>query len=109
MIEVHEEELLSGAAEYPLNLGTFIWLLAAPTRVPRGGLFLPGYQSGWAIETAARLVKKGVAQAIATGPISKERLQRGGYKYPGHTEFLAALCKTKPRGSPRAKTPDGLQ
>ena len=86
--------------------GRLLLLLAAPTRVPRRGLFLPGYQSGWAIETAARLVKKGVAQAIATGPISKERLQRGGYKYPGHTEFLAALCKTKPRGSPRAKTPE---
>lgn len=105
VIEVQEKDLLAGAAEYPINLGTFIWLLAAPTRVPRKGLFLPGYQSGWAIETATRLVKSGVAQAIATGPISKERLQRGGYKFPGHTEFLAALCKSKTRASPKSKTP----
>ncbi len=94
VVEVREEELVSGSAVYPVA-DSAVWLLAAPTRTPRKGLFLPGYQSGWAIETAVRLVKLGFAQAIATGPISKERLQRGGYKYPGHTEFLAALCATR--------------
>ena len=29
---------------------------------------------------------------MVTGPISKERLQRGGYPYVGHTDFLADLC-----------------
>jgi len=68
-----------------------VWLLEAPSRAPRGR-FLPGYQSGWSIEAATQLVLGERAQALVTGPISKERLQRGGYDYPGHTEFLAALC-----------------
>jgi 4-hydroxythreonine-4-phosphate dehydrogenase len=68
-----------------------VWLLPAPIRAP-SGRSLPGYQSGWSIETATRLVLKRKARAIVTGPISKERLQAGGFPYPGHTEFLAKLC-----------------
>jgi 4-hydroxythreonine-4-phosphate dehydrogenase len=33
-----------------------------------------------------------------TGPISKERLQKGGFHYAGHTEFLAHLCGLKQDG-----------
>jgi 4-hydroxythreonine-4-phosphate dehydrogenase len=67
----------------------FVWLLAAPTR---SNYFLPGFQSGWAIVQAARLILQGSAEALVTGPISKERLQRGGFPYVGHTDFLADLC-----------------
>jgi 4-hydroxythreonine-4-phosphate dehydrogenase len=67
----------------------FVWLLPAPTASRR---FLPGFQSGWSIEQAARLILRGQADALVTGPISKERLQRGGYPYVGHTDFLADLC-----------------
>src|SRR5688500_9870654 len=35
---------------------------------------LAGYQSGWAIETAVKLVQKKIAQAYVTGPISKDHL-----------------------------------
>jgi 4-hydroxythreonine-4-phosphate dehydrogenase len=70
-----------------------IWLLPAPTQAPHSQL-LEGYQSGWAIEKATQLVIQGQADALVTGPISKERLQKGGYPYPGHTEFLAKLCGT---------------
>jgi 4-hydroxythreonine-4-phosphate dehydrogenase len=70
-----------------------VWLLPAPTEARH---FLPGYQSGWSIEHATRLVQAGVADALVTGPISKERLQKGGYEYPGHTEFLAALASAEP-------------
>lgn len=69
-----------------------IWLLPAPVR---SRAFLPGFQSGWSIERATRLVLGGAAQALVTGPISKERLQRGGYRYSGHTDFLAELCGVK--------------
>jgi 4-hydroxythreonine-4-phosphate dehydrogenase len=72
--------------------GPFVWLLPAPTRSSR---FLPGFQCGWAIEQATRLIGLGSAQALVTGPISKERLQRGGYPYVGHTDFLADLCGVK--------------
>lgn len=68
-----------------------IWLMPAPETARKGRL-LPGYQSGWSIETAARLIQRGHASALITGPISKERLQAGGYPYVGHTDFLADLC-----------------
>lgn len=77
--------------------GPSVLLLQAPEAAPDGAL-LPGYQSGWAIEEAVkqlfRLKKKGHFAALATGPISKDRLQKGGFPYPGHTEFLAQLCNT---------------
>lgn len=72
----------------------FVWLLPAPEAAPRGKL-LEGYQAGWSIKTAAKMVLSGQAAALITGPISKERLQLGGFHYPGHTEFLADLCGIK--------------
>jgi 4-hydroxythreonine-4-phosphate dehydrogenase len=43
------------------------------------------------IRVAAKLALMGVADAIATAPISKHSLIDAGYKYPGHTELLAEL------------------
>lgn len=74
----------------PKRKRPFIWLLPAPEKAP-DGRFLAGYQAGWSIETATKRVLEGKAAALVTGPISKERLQKGGYLYPGHTEFLAQL------------------
>ena len=88
------EANLAGPLEYPQSSKPFVWLLPAPTHAPKNH-FLPGFQTGWSIEVATRLVLKRHAEAIVTGPIHKERLQRGGYHYPGHTEFLAKLCKGK--------------
>lgn len=65
--------------------------IAAPLSAPTGRL-LAGYQAGWSIETAAKLCLSKKADAIVTGPIDKSRLQKGGYAYSGHTDFLAALC-----------------
>lgn len=53
----------------------------------------PGFQSGWAIEKATRFVLSEPNSAIVTGPVDKKRLNEGGYKHPGHTEFLAELCQ----------------
>jgi 4-hydroxythreonine-4-phosphate dehydrogenase len=44
------------------------------------------------IETCVRLVKSGHAAAVVTNPISKDILQRSGFAYPGHTEFLGELA-----------------
>lgn len=71
-----------------------ICLLAAPTQAPQGRL-LAGFQAGWSIKKATELVLAHQAQALVTGPISKERLQKGGFNFPGHTEFLARLCGIK--------------
>ncbi len=47
------------------------------------------------IETAVQLWRENKIDAIATAPISKKALHLGGYKYPGHTEFLADLTGTE--------------
>lgn len=46
------------------------------------------------IEKAVALWRDGSVDAIATAPISKNALRLGGYEFPGHTEFLAALTET---------------
>ncbi len=99
---IHEVTLseLSSARRIraPKKNRPFVWLLPAPNQAPksaRGPLHLEGYQSGWSIKTATVLAQKGIVGALTTGPISKERFQRGGFPFPGHTEFLAHLCGAK--------------
>ena len=53
-----------------------------------------GKASGEYIESAVELWRSGGLDAIATAPISKKALAAGGYDFPGHTEFLAALTET---------------
>lgn len=87
IIEATEVDILSG--NFPSRKAPFVWLLPAPRT---SKYFLPGFQAGWSIETATSLVLKKAATSLVTGPISKERLQKGGYIFEGHTEFLAQLC-----------------
>ena len=47
------------------------------------------------IETAVTLAMEGKVQAICTGPIHKANLQKYGFQFPGHTEFLQYLTKAK--------------
>lgn len=54
-----------------------------------------GKASGEYIEKAVELWRSGSIDAIATAPISKKALNAGGYEFPGHTEFLAELTKTR--------------
>lgn len=75
----------------PKEAKPHIWLLEAPTQCDPKYL-IEGYQAGWSIETATSLVQSGEFDALVTGPIHKERLNRGGYHYSGHTDFLAALA-----------------
>jgi 4-hydroxythreonine-4-phosphate dehydrogenase len=44
-----------------------------------------------AIERAVRLVMAGEAAAVVTNPIHKQAMYEGGFRFPGHTEFLAEL------------------
>lgn len=43
------------------------------------------------IERAVELTRSGDALAVVTNPIAKDVLYGAGFKYPGHTEFLAHL------------------
>lgn len=54
------------------------------------------------IESIARAVNEtlsGASRAVVTAPIHKAALYSAGFKYPGHTEYLAALCANG-RGTP---------
>ena len=44
------------------------------------------------IERAVALARAGGASCVATNPIAKHVLYEAGFRHPGHTEFLAALC-----------------
>lgn len=60
---------------------------------------LPDRETGRAaaayIEEAVQLIGQGKVDGLVTCPISKQALHLGGYKFPGHTEMLAALCNTR--------------
>lgn len=45
-----------------------------------------------AITQAVALVRSGAASGVVTNPIAKSVLYESGFRHPGHTEFLAALC-----------------
>ncbi|MBI1249943.1 MAG: 4-hydroxythreonine-4-phosphate dehydrogenase PdxA [Alphaproteobacteria bacterium] len=49
-----------------------------------------------AIETGATACLRGEARALVTLPIAKAPLQAAGFGFPGHTEFIAHLCKDAP-------------
>jgi 4-hydroxythreonine-4-phosphate dehydrogenase len=46
------------------------------------------------LEIAANYLKRNLADALITAPISKEALNAAGYRYPGHTEMLAEWFDT---------------
>ena len=56
---------------------------------------LAGRAAAQYIEAAVELCLAGAIDAIATAPINKRALFLGGYRFPGHTEFLAHLTGTK--------------
>jgi 4-hydroxythreonine-4-phosphate dehydrogenase len=92
------DDLKSYLATARPSLEPLIRLVPAPETPPRKAkkdFSLPGYQSGWAIETAVQSIQKKHLAGLVTGPISKERLQDGGYRFAGHTEMLADLCRVK--------------
>jgi 4-phospho-D-threonate 3-dehydrogenase / 4-phospho-D-erythronate 3-dehydrogenase len=63
---------------------------AAP--IPIGQVSAEGGRLAYnAIDIAVKLAMSGAADAICTGPISKEALNLAGHHYAGHTELLAAL------------------
>jgi 4-hydroxythreonine-4-phosphate dehydrogenase len=47
------------------------------------------------IYEASKLALQGKVKAIVTAPINKESIHKGGCVFPGHTELLAHLSKTK--------------
>ena len=54
-----------------------------------------GRQALEAIRAGVRLWEEGKIEALVTAPVSKESLRLEGCPYPGHTELLAHLTKTR--------------
>jgi len=51
-----------------------------------------GLLTALSVEKAVALALAGEVDAIVTGPAEKRALRAAGYRYPGHTEWLAALA-----------------
>lgn len=45
------------------------------------------------IRTGVALCRSGAARALVTAPIAKSVLYDAGFTFPGHTEYLAELCR----------------
>ncbi|MEM9168926.1 MAG: 4-hydroxythreonine-4-phosphate dehydrogenase PdxA [Pseudomonadota bacterium] len=55
-----------------------------------------------AIDTGVALTLAGDAAAVVTNPVQKSSLYEAGFKFPGHTEYLAALTRDVPAPEPDA-------
>jgi len=89
LVVVGPDELVSGYATAGIGVGGM-----GGVKVGDSSL-LPetaGRLTGLAVEKAVQLVRAGDVDAIVTGPAEKYALHIAGYKYPGHTEWLAALA-----------------
>lgn len=53
------------------------------------------------IETAVDLALRGAVSGIVTNPIAKSVLYQAGFGFPGHTEFLAWLCRSDEQTIPQ--------
>ncbi len=69
------------------DTGVFRFNAGRPTAVSGKAAYL-------SLEIAAELLKRKMADALITAPISKEALNEAGYHYPGHTEMLAEWFNT---------------
>ncbi|MFA5688353.1 MAG: 4-hydroxythreonine-4-phosphate dehydrogenase PdxA [Kiritimatiellales bacterium] len=73
--------------------------------IPLAGKVTPGKITAAAARTAVAAVERAVQgcltgefDAVVTAPICKQGLTLAGIAYPGHTELIADLCKTKRYG-----------
>lgn len=48
-----------------------------------------------ALECATQDLSEGKIDVLVTAPISKENIQKAGFQFPGHTEFLAEMSGVK--------------
>ncbi|MBE7216862.1 MAG: 4-hydroxythreonine-4-phosphate dehydrogenase PdxA [Caulobacteraceae bacterium] len=53
------------------------------------------------IETGAGLALSGAVRGLVTAPIAKKPLYEAGFRFPGHTEFLAELTAGAPHSGPK--------
>ncbi len=86
------------AAQDPVSL----WEPEPPRPAGRTPAWQPGVTGAAQARAAARWIRAGVEGCLAgrfdglvTGPVCKRSLRLAGLSYPGHTEYLAALTRTR--------------
>jgi 4-hydroxythreonine-4-phosphate dehydrogenase len=71
-----------------IDIGKYKQKLGSPTKDSGKAAFI-------AIDKAYKLISSNFADAMITAPVSKTAFQMAGIKYPGQTELLARLSKSK--------------
>ena len=87
-------------ASRPVGGVTLLHTPGAPDPLPptHGPTAECGLASLEYIRVATALCLGGIADAMVTGPVSKEAVSLGGFHFTGHTEYIAELC-----GSPESR------
>ncbi len=96
------EEACDTAADFAHALPVIDRPLSQPAVAGRPDAVHAPHIIGW-IEHGVALCLAGEARALVTAPIAKSVLYGAGFRFPGHTEFLAELCR--PDGAATAPTP----
>ncbi len=73
---------------------------SAPVRAGHPSSANAGVVADW-IERGVDLVLSGEASGLITAPIAKAPLYAAGFRFPGHTEFIAELTSDAPFGGTR--------
>ncbi len=84
----------------PIRPATGLGVLSASKLSPRAlRPAHPSVEGGGAaydyVVTAARMAMRGEVDALVTAPISKHWMNRAGHHFPGHSELLAHLSRTR--------------
>jgi 4-hydroxythreonine-4-phosphate dehydrogenase len=89
IIEIHSPS--EAPHDFPRGLPVMNEPLKEPA-VPGAPITANGRAVIESIERAVSFALEGEVGGIVTNPIHKATLMASGFPYPGHTEFLAALC-----------------
>jgi 4-hydroxythreonine-4-phosphate dehydrogenase len=84
-----------GAATFADALPVLDMPLSAPVVSGKASAVHAAMIVRW-IETAVGLALSGAVSGVVTAPIAKAPLYEAGFKFPGHTEFLAELTAEAP-------------
>ncbi len=93
-------ELGDAAAAFPTSLPVLHSPVAAAVVHGQADPAHAGAILGW-IDKGVTLCRTGAASGLVTAPIAKAPLYAAGFRFPGHTEFLAELTADAPMAGRR--------
>ncbi len=87
------------AGQRPANKPGYLFDIPSPHPLPTpgNGTVYTGAESRTYIDAAIDLWKRGLIDALVTGPVSKSFIEKSGHPFTGHTEYIAeAIGETDP-------------